>query len=61
MNGGTGIKHAEEGISEVDLEERDKTDKWIEVMKLAEEYGFIRFAYAGFAMLSLTEEIMEAK
>ena len=61
MNGCTGIKHTGEAESEVDLEERDKGDKWIEVMKLAEEYGFIRFAYGGFAMLSINEEEMAIK
>ena len=61
MNGCTGIKHVEEDMSEVDSEERNRNDKWIEVMKLAEEYGFIRFAYVGFAMLSITEEAMEIK
>ena len=40
-------------------EERDKSDKWTEVMGLAEEYGFIRFAYGGFAMLSIDEEAMK--
>jgi hypothetical protein len=40
--------------------ERNKEDEWAEVMQLAEQYGFIRFAYAGFAMLSIDEEAMEA-
>ena len=61
MNGCTGIKHTGEAESEVDLEERDKGDKWTEVMKLAEQYGFILFAYAGFAMLSIDEEAMKLK
>ena len=38
-----------------------KEVEWEEVMKLAEEYGFIRFAYAGFAMLSIDEEVMKTK
>ena len=42
-------------------EEGDKSDRWFEVMKLAEEYGFILFAYAGFAMLSIDEEAMKIK
>ena len=41
--------------------ERDKSDKWCEVMTLAEKYGFIRFAYAGFAMLSIDKEAMKVK
>ena len=32
-----------------------KSKQWEEVMKLAKKYGFIRFAYAGFAMLSIEE------
>ena len=51
MNGNTAIKH----------EERNKEDEWAEVMQLAEKYGFIRFAYAGFAMLSIDEEAMKEK
>ena len=61
MNGCTEIKHAEESISEVDSEDRDKKAKWAEVMKLAEQYGFIRFAYGGFAMLSIDKEAMKTK
>ena len=41
--------------------ERDKMDKWAEVMKLADKYGFIRFAYSGFAMLSIAEEATKTK
>ena len=33
----------------------EKTEQWEEVMKLAEKYGFIRFAYAGTALLSIEE------
>lgn len=38
-----------------------KHAEWEEVMQLAKKYGFIRFAYAGFAMLSIDEEVMEVK
>lgn len=51
MNGNTAIKHAE----------LDKGVAWDEVMALAETYGFIRFAYGGFAMLSIDEEVMKGK
>ena len=34
----------------------EKAEQWEEVMKLAEKYGFIKFAYAGVALLS-TEDI----
>jgi hypothetical protein len=51
MNGNTAVKH----------EERKRGDEWAEVMQLADKYGFIRFAYAGFAMLSIDEEAMEVK
>ena len=47
MNGNTAIDH----------KERNKGDEWAEVMQLAEKYGFIRFAYAGFAMLSIDGEV----
>ncbi len=30
-------------------------ENWDEVMKLAEKYGFIRFAHAGTALLSIEE------
>jgi len=33
----------------------EKGEKWEEVMKLAEKYGFIRFAYAGTALLTIEE------
>ena len=33
----------------------EKAEPWEEVMKLAEKYGFIRFAYAGTALLSIEE------
>ena len=33
----------------------EKPEQWEEVMKLAEKYGFIRFAYAGTALLSIEE------
>jgi len=49
MNGNIAIKHAE----------LDKSVAWDEIMKLVEKYGFIRFAYAGFAMLSIDEEVMK--
>ena len=47
------------GCSAIDQKEKTEEDKWTEVMKLAEEYGFIRFAYGGFAMLSIDEETMK--
>lgn len=49
------------GCSAINHKERNKGDEWAEVMQLAEKYGFIRFAYAGFAMLSIDEEAMKAK
>ena len=49
------------GCSAIDQKEKSNGDKWTEVMKLAEEYGFIRFAYGGFAMLSIDEEVMKEK
>jgi len=49
MNVDTGTKHVV----------FDKQIAWDEVMKLAEKYGFIRFAYSGFAMLSIDEEVMK--
>jgi hypothetical protein len=49
------------GCSTIDPKERNKGDEWAEVMQLAEQYSFIRFAYAGFAMLSIDEEGMEVK
>ena len=48
-----------EAESIVKYKERDRGDKWNEVMRLAEKYGFIWFAYAGFAMLSIDEEVMK--
>ena len=39
----------------------DRQIAWVEVMKLAEQYGFIRFAYGGFAMLSIDEEVMKER
>jgi len=39
----------------------DRQIAWVEVMKLAEQYGFIRFAYGGFAMLSIDEEAIKTK
>ena len=51
MNGCSAIKHVES----------DKQAEWEEVMKLGEKYGFIRFAYAGFAMLSMDEEVIKEK
>ena len=41
--------------------ESDKRDKWVEVMKLAEQYGFIRFAYGGVALLNKDEEVIKKK
>ena len=63
MNGGTGTKqtNVDEVKSKINTEERDKEDKWIEVMKRAEQYGFIQFVYSGFAMLSIDEEAMKTK
>jgi len=49
------------GCSAIDQKEKTEEDKWTEVMKLAEEYGFIRFAYGGVAMLSIDEEVMKEK
>jgi len=43
------------------MEKEDKEAAWVEVMNLAAKYGFIRFAYAGFAMLSIDEEVMKVK
>lgn len=45
----------------INQKERDTGDKWSEVMKLAEGYGFIRFAYGGVALLSIEEEVMKEK
>ena len=47
------------GCSTIDQKDKSNGDKWAEVMQLAEKYGFIRFAYAGFAMLSIDEEAMK--
>jgi hypothetical protein len=33
------------GCSAIDIKDRNKGDEWAGVMKLAEKYGFIRFAY----------------
>jgi len=49
MNGNTALKR------------EDKTEAWDEVMKRAKENGFIRFAYGGFAMLSIDEGVMKVK
>jgi len=49
------------GCSVIDQKERSKGDTWADVMELAEGYGFIRFAYGGFAMLSIDEEVMKGK
>jgi len=49
------------GYSAIDHKEKTEEEKWTEVMKLAEEYGFIRFAYGGFAMLSIDEEVIKEK
>jgi hypothetical protein len=43
----------------IEEKKREKSNNWDEVMKLAEKYGFIRFAYGGFAMLSIYEEEIE--
>ena len=43
------------------MKKEDKVAAWGKVMKLAEKYGFIRFAYGGFAMLSVDEEVMEGE
>lgn len=64
MNGNTAIKHEEPDkslVSVINHIARKKGDEWAEVMQLAEKYGFIRFAYAGFAMLSIDEEGMKEK
>jgi len=61
MNGNTETKCTKEAESKINLEERDKSDSWDEVMQLAEQYGFIRFAYGGFAMLSIDEAVMKGK
>jgi len=45
----------------IDITQEDKVAAWEEVMNLAEKYGFIRFAYAGFAMLNINEEEMKVK
>lgn len=60
MNGRDAMIQAEKEMQIIE-KERDKRKKWEEVMQLAEEYGFIRFAYVGFAMLSIDEEAMNKK
>ena len=47
------------GCSAINQKEKSKGDKWMEVMKLAEEYGFIRFAYGGVAVLNIDEEAIK--
>ena len=49
------------GCSAIDQKEKNKRDKGTEVMKLAEEYGFIRFAYGGVALLSIDKDVMKEK
>ena len=68
MNGCIGIKRTEMNVIDTIINQEKemaivekahrKEEKWREVIKLAEEYGFIRFTYAGFAMLSINEEAM---
>jgi hypothetical protein len=49
------------GCSAIGQKEKNTCDKWAEVMKLAERYGFIRFAYGGVALLSIEEEAMKER
>lgn len=37
----------------------EKAEQWEEVMELAKKYEFIRFAYAGVALLSIDKEEVE--